>query len=158
MMRLSDEMPGEQFDALLEEYELLLRRLFEQLGARDVDVSGDTATAAFVTARDAVLAAVAAERAVATHEWPHGAPLSVSVGLDSAEAESAAAGAALVCSELCDAAEGGQIFLSQATASLLADEDLGELSLRDLGEQRTRRTDRSVRAYELVLPAPAAAS
>jgi class 3 adenylate cyclase len=49
----------------------------------------------------------------------------------------------------------GQIFLSQATAALLEDEDLGELRLRDLGEPRTRRTQRAVRAYELVVPSAA---
>jgi class 3 adenylate cyclase len=56
---------------------------------------------------------------------------------------------------LCDAAEGGQIFMSQATASLLEDEDLGELALHDLGERQTRRTQQAVRAYELVVPSAA---
>jgi class 3 adenylate cyclase len=56
------------------------------------------------------------------------------------------------CAELCDTAEGGQIFLSQATAALLEDQELGELLLRDLGQQQTRRTQRTVRAYELVVP------
>jgi hypothetical protein len=41
--------------------------------------------------------------------------------------------------------------VSPATARLLGHEDLGELSLRDLGEQQTRRTQRAVRAYELVV-------
>jgi hypothetical protein len=40
--------------------------------------------------------------------------------------------------------------MSQETAKLLQDEDLGELSIRDLGEQQTRRTQRAVRAHELV--------
>jgi class 3 adenylate cyclase len=59
--------------------------------------------------------------------------------------------AAARCAELCDAAEGGQIFMSQETANLLQDEDLGGLSIRDLGEQRTRRTQRVARAHELVV-------
>ena len=53
---------------------------------------------------------------------------------------------------LCDAAEGGQIFVSQATASLLEDEDLGALWIRDLGMQQTRRTRQAVHVYELVVP------
>ena len=57
------------------------------------------------------------------------------------------------CEELCDAAEGGQIFVTQAVAGLLEDEDLGELVLRDLGEVPLRRSDRKARAYELVVPA-----
>jgi class 3 adenylate cyclase len=56
------------------------------------------------------------------------------------------------CADLCDTAEGGQIFMSQATASLLEDEALGDLEVRDVGEVQTRRTERPVRAYELVFP------
>jgi class 3 adenylate cyclase len=118
-----------------------------------VEVSGDSALAAFSTAKQAVLAAVAAPRAVAAHEWPHGLRPAISAGLHSGQAGiGSIASAAVRCSELCDTAEGGQIFMSQETASLLQDEDLGELSIRDLGEQRTRRTRRAVRAHELVVP------
>jgi hypothetical protein len=43
--------------------------------------------------------------------------------------------------------------MSQETAKLLQDEHLGGLSIRDLGEQQTRRTHRAVRAaHELVAP------
>jgi class 3 adenylate cyclase len=60
--------------------------------------------------------------------------------------------AAARCSELCDAAEGGQILMSRETANLLQDDDLGELSIRDVGEEQTRRTQHAVRAHELVVP------
>jgi class 3 adenylate cyclase len=60
--------------------------------------------------------------------------------------------AILHCGELCDTAEGGQVFLSRATASLLEDEDLGELAIRDVGVRETRRNRGEVRAYELVFP------
>jgi class 3 adenylate cyclase len=75
----------------------------------------------------------------------------MSVGLHSGEAAIGWIGpAALRCEELCDAAEGGQTFVSAVTAGLLEDENLGELRLRDLGEQQMRRSGRSIRAYELV--------
>lgn len=146
MMRLAAQLRADDFEAVLGEYQGLLRCVFEERGGRDVELSSDTASAAFPTARQAALAAVAVQRAVAAHRWPHGLTLAVSVALDSGEA------ALERCSELCDAAEGGQIFLSQATAGLLDDEDLGELRLRDIGDVETRRTARSVRAYELVVP------
>ncbi len=80
----------------------------------------------------------------------------MSVALHSGEAGIGWVGPAVLrCAELCDAAEGGQIFMSQATASLLEDEDLGELSVGDLGEQETRRTHEAVRVHELVAPAVA---
>jgi class 3 adenylate cyclase len=153
MMRLMEELPPEHFGALLNEYQRVLPRVLEEMGGREVDVVWDSAMAAFASAKQAVLAAVAAQRAAATHNWPYGLRPAISVGLHSGEAGVGWVGpAAMRCAELCDAAEGGQIFVSQATASLLEDEKLGELVLRDLGDQKTRRTQRAVRAYELVVP------
>ena len=146
LMRLARELEPDVFDALLDEYQRLLRQVLESSGGRDVDVDGDTAMAVFPTAREAALAAVAAQRAVAAHEWPHGRELAMSVGLDSGTAVAR-------CEELCDAAEGGEIFLTQAVSSLLEDEDLGDLVLRDRGEVPLRRTDRKIRAFELVMHA-----
>ena len=59
--------------------------------------------------------------------------------------------AALRCAQLCDAAEGGEIFLSPHTARLLEHVELGDLRLRDLGFRETRRTREQVRAFELVV-------
>jgi class 3 adenylate cyclase len=146
MMRLARELPPEDFGALLEEYQGLVREVLERTGGRAVEVADDTITAVFATALGAALAAAAAQRALAAHEWPHGLKPEMSLALHSGD------GAALRCSELCDAAEGGEIFMSEATARLLEDVDLGELSVRDLGERQTRRTQRTVRAYELVVP------
>lgn len=154
MMRLSRELAPEVFSALLQEYDRVLRGVLERKGGREVDVTGDTAVAAFPTAKQAALAAVAAQRAVAAHEWPHGRGLAISVGLHSGVAALGwAEEAERRCSELCDAAEGGQIFLTPAVSSLLEDEDLGESFLRDLGEEPLRRSGQKVRAYELVVPA-----
>jgi class 3 adenylate cyclase len=151
MMRLAGELAPDVFDALLEEYQRLLRQVLESMGGREVDLDGDTATATFPTAKEAAHAAVAAQRAVAAHEWPHGRELAMSVGLDSGTAE---VGPAVTrCEELCDAAEGGEIFVTQAVSSLLAEEDLGDLVLRDRGDVPLRRTDLKIRAYELVMPA-----
>jgi class 3 adenylate cyclase len=156
VMRLSRELTPAHFGALLSEYQRLLGELFERMGGREVEVSGDSAIAAFPTAKQAALAAVAAQRAVAVHEWPEGLRPAVSIALHSGEAGVGWVGpAALRCSDLCDAAEGGQIFMSTATAGLLEDEDLGELFVRDLGEQQTRRTHEAVRVHELVAPSVA---
>jgi class 3 adenylate cyclase len=151
MMRLVDELPPEQFGALLNELQALLRRVFEDAGGREVEVAGDSAVAAFPSPKQAVVAAVASQRAVATHRWQRRQPAAISVGLHSGDAGVGWIGpAALRCSLLCDVAEEGQIVLSPATAGLLEDENLGELSVHDLGEQPTRRTGELVRLYELV--------
>jgi len=151
MMRLSQQLAPEQFEALLHEYQRLLRGLFEGMGGHDVEVSGDSVVAVFSTAKEAALAAGAAHQALAVHKWPTGPRPAISVGLDSADLVGEAARR---CSDLCDAVEAGQIFLSPATASQLEHEDLGGLKLRDLGERRTRRTERTIRAYELLVCPP----
>jgi class 3 adenylate cyclase len=141
MMRIAGELEPERFDALIEAYQRVLTGLFEELGGQNVDASGDTVTATFAIPTEAASAAVAAHRAVAALDWPDWPRPGVSVGLASDEAG---------CSDLCDAAERGQTFLSPEIAPLLGGEDLGELEVRDLGEQLTRRTSRPVRAYQLV--------
>jgi class 3 adenylate cyclase len=72
MMRLSRELTPDLFEALLSEYQRLLRRLFEETGGRQVAVSGDSALAAFPTVKPGRACAVAAQRALAAHEWPQG--------------------------------------------------------------------------------------
>jgi len=151
MMRLFQEIPQEQFAALLNEYQRLIPRVLEEKGAGMVDVTSDAVIAAFPSPKQAAHAAIAAQRAVRSHEWPYGHRPEVSVGMHSGEAAIGWIGpAAMRCEELCDAAEGGQTFVSPVTAGLLEDVNLGELSLRDLGEQKTRRSGRSIYAYELV--------
>jgi class 3 adenylate cyclase len=150
VMRLAKEMPPEHFGELLGTYHGLLRDLLEEMGGREVETVFDTAMAAFPTAKRAALAATAAQRAVDTYEWPHGVKLSMSVGLHSGEAGVGWVGPAVNrCMEFCDTAEGGQIVMSEATARLLDDEDLGGLTVRDLGNQRARRMESAPHLYEL---------
>ena len=152
MMRLADELAPETFDALLEEYQHLLRQVLESMGGRNLDFASDTAMAVFPTAKQAAFAAVAAQRAVAAHQWLHGRELAMSVGLDAGAAEVGWDGPVVArCAELCDAAEGGQVFVTRAVSGLLDDEDLDAAVLRDLGEVSLRRSDRKIRAYELVV-------
>jgi class 3 adenylate cyclase len=151
MMRLAMELPPDVFGALLADYQRLLCGLLEGLEGREVDAVHDTVTAAFPTAREAVVAAAAARKTFAAQEWPEWPEPGISLGLHSGEAGVGWAGpASLHCAVLCDAAEAGEIFLSQVTAGLLEGQDLGALFLRDLGERRTRRGDRAVRAWELL--------
>jgi class 3 adenylate cyclase len=152
MMRLSRELSPEHFGVLLSDYRRLLVDLFVRSGGSEVETAFDSALAAFPTAKQAAFAAVAAQRAVAAHEWPKGSKPAISVALHSGQAGIGWVGpAALRCAELCDTAEGGQILMSQATASLLEDEDLGALLIRRLGPQQTRRTGETVHAHELVV-------
>lgn len=154
VMSLSRELQPEVFGSFLNDYQRLVQGVLEEMGGQEVEVGADQVVGAFPTAKQAVLAAVAAQRAVADHGWPEGLkPPTVAAGLHSGEAGVGWIGpAARRCAQLCDAAEGGQIFLSQAVSGLLEDEDLGELLLRDLGERLTRRGGDPIHAFELVYP------
>jgi class 3 adenylate cyclase len=153
MMRLLRELPHEHFETLITDYRRLVSQVLTEAGGRRVEMAGDSVAAGFATAREAIAGGVAAQRAVATHDWPYGVSAAISVGVHSGEAGIGLLGPAILrCQELCDAAEGGQIFLSQATASLLEDETLRDLLIRDVGEREMRRTRGAVRAYELVFP------
>jgi class 3 adenylate cyclase len=69
MLRLMRELPAEQFGALIAEYQRLLPEVLERNGGQELDVAGDSVTAAFASPRDAVAAAIVAQRAVTEHEW-----------------------------------------------------------------------------------------
>ena len=140
MMRLSRELEPEVFRALLEEYQQLVQDVLGSMGGEEASAEDDTVVAQFPTARHAALAAVAAQRAVAAHDWPHERPLAMSAGLDSGEH------AVDRCHDLCDAAEGGQIFMTPAVSVLLEGEDRW---IRDL-RRRFAAARAPCGAYELV--------
>jgi class 3 adenylate cyclase len=155
VIRLLRELSPPVFGALVNEYQRLLRDVMERMGGRQFEVFQDTAIAAFPTAKEAAFAAAAAQHAVATHQWPHKRDVAISVGVHSGEAGIGWLGPAMFrCEALCDAAEGGQIFLSSSAAALLEEEDLGDLAIDDLGEQVTRRSGSRVRAFELLARTP----
>lgn len=137
MMRLRERLDSAEFEALLGRYQRVVSDHFEASGGCDVEASGDTVVARFERADDAAAAAVAVHGVLAALQWPGWPRPGASVAIASDES---------VCEDLCDTAELGQTFVAESTARLLADR-----ALRDLGEARTRRTDRPVRAYELTL-------
>lgn len=152
-VRMARELPPDRVAPLMQDYQRLLEDVFEEHGGREIDAAADMVAAAFASPREAVAAALAVQQAVESHLWPEGMNVAVSVGLHSGEAGVGWIGwASMRCALICDIAEAGQIFLSQATAALLDEDHPGTLSVRDLGEQPTRRTGDRVHVYELVRP------
>jgi len=139
---------SEAFDALLVEYHRLMQRVLHDAGGREFEFAFDSAMAAFPTARHAALAAVAAQEALAQHDWPVAKPLEMTVALHSSEAGVGWLGPAVYrCAELCEVGRGGQILLSHATAALLGDQELGKLCVRAVGKARVGGEKQ--RVYEL---------
>ena len=150
-IRTARELPPDRVAPLMDDFQRLLGRVFEEHDGREIGGAGDMVAAAFATPRQAVAAAIAAQRAVASHVWPEEMRVAISMGLHSGEAGVGWIGwASMRCALICDIAEGGEIYLSAATAGLLEDEGLGKLTVEDRGELKTRRTGDLVHVYELL--------
>ena len=65
---------GEGYDGVLSTHRRLMRDTFTERGGVEIDTQGDAFFFAFPRARDAVAAAVEAQRLHAVEEWPEGKP------------------------------------------------------------------------------------
>jgi DNA-binding NarL/FixJ family response regulator/class 3 adenylate cyclase len=145
------------YGAVMGDHERLLRAAWADAGGHELDADGDSFFVAFRRPRQAVDAAVAAQRALAAHGWPEGVELRVRIGVHTGEATPAGdqyVGLAVHrAARICDAGHGGQILVSETTRSLLEDEEaeLDGLELRDLGHHLLKDFDRPVRIYQLAI-------
>ena len=143
----------ERYGAVLGDHQSLLRGAFEAHRGYEVDTQGDSFFVAFASARDAVLAAVEGQRALLSHDWPEGVEIRVRMGLHTGQAVAASGrytGLAVHrAARIGAAGHGGQILVSQATQTLLEDEEEDlQIQLLDLGEQHLKDLDRPVRLYQ----------
>jgi len=145
------------YAAVMRDHERLLRTVWAEADGRELDADGDSFFVAFRRPRQAVAAAVAAQRALAEHAWPEGVELRVRIGVHTGEATPAGdqyVGLAVHrAARICDAGHGGQILVTETTRSLLEDEEteLEGVELRDLGHHVLKDFDRSVRIYQLAV-------
>ncbi len=146
---------GERYTHVLSECRQILRAAFGQWSGNIVDTQGDAFFVVFARATDAVSAAVAAQRALASHVFPHGAVVQVRMGLHTGEPQRTAEGYVGLdvhrAARVMSAGHGGQVLLSQVTCSLV-EQDLPEgVSLRDLGVHRLKDLGRPMHLFQLVI-------
>src|SRR6266700_3593052 len=124
---------GEQYSRVLAQCRQVLRTAFQQFHGHEVDTQGDALFFAFARATDAVSAAVAAQRALASHTWPEGVAVRVRMGLHTGEPQPTAEGYVgldvHLAARVMNAGHGGQALLSQTTPHL------GEHRLKDLQQK-----------------------
>ena len=125
---------------------------------------GDSTLSAFGRATDAVAAALAVQRALATEPWPEAIQLRVRAGMHTGEAQVDGGdyfGAAVNrAARVRGLAAGGQVLLSRATAELVMDHLPDGVTLLDLGSHTLKGLARDEQVYELCsedLPRPAPA-
>ena len=146
----------ERYVQVLAEHRRLVRAAIVGQAGHEIDTQGDAFFVAFASAKQAVLCALEVQRALAGHEWPASASVRVRMGIHTGHAtpvEGAYTGLAVHrAARICAAARGGQVLLSQATQTLIEDdeEELG-FALTELGERRLKDLDRPVRLFELIV-------
>ena len=145
---------GDRYAEVLATHHRLLRTAIQDAHGHEMDTQGDALFAAFPRARDALLAAVAAQRAVQGHPWPDGIAPKVRIGLHTGEPLSGETGYVGMdvhrAARIAAAGHGGQILVSDVTHGLVA-RDLPEgVSLRDLGEHRLKDLAHPHRLFQVV--------
>ncbi len=139
--RLLQEL-GDDYGQVVADHRRLLRDVFQAAGGSEVDTQGDAFFYSFPRARAAVGAAVAGQRALASHQWPRGADVRVRMGLHTGEptvGDEGYVGLDVVrAARICSAGHGGQILVSETTRALVGNELPDGVSVRDLGRQNLK--------------------
>ena len=147
----------ERYPQVLAEHRQLVRAAIAGQGGHEVDTQGDAFFVAFAGAKQAVLCALEIQRTLAGHDWPAGAPVRVRIGIHTGHAvpaEGVYTGLAVHrAARICAAARGGQVLVSQATQTIIEDEEEEPgFTLADLGERTLKDLDRPVRLFQLAAP------
>jgi predicted ATPase/class 3 adenylate cyclase len=145
---------GDRYPELLARHRELLRAAFAEWCGFEVDTAGDSFFVTFARAREAVSAALAAQRALAAHVWPDDGHVKVRMGLHTGEGKVHGNGYVGVdvhkAARIAAAAHGGQVVLSHATEQLARATLPEGTSLRDLGEHRLKDLAGAERLFQLV--------
>lgn len=147
---------GEKYAQALEEQRVIMRAAFQQFGGYEIDTAGDGFFVAFSRAQDGVLAAMAAQRQLAAHQWPESETLAVRMALHTGEPMATTTGYVGVdvhrAARLCAAGYGGQILLSETTRQLVATNLPADVTLRDLGVHRLKDMQQGEHIYQVIVP------
>ena len=135
------ERLGERYASLLADTRRLVRTAIADAGGQLIDSRGDELFVAFQEAKNALAAAIQAQRGLAAHEWPEGARVRVRMGIHAGEpvvGEDGYVGLDVHrAARITESGHGGQILLSEQARRLLPEaevKDLGSHRLKDLAE------------------------
>jgi predicted ATPase/class 3 adenylate cyclase len=146
---------GDRYGQALSDHRALLRAAFTAWHGREISTEGDSFFVVFESAGEAVGCALAAQRALAGHEWPGGDAVRVRIGLHSGEPdrhEDNYIGMDVHrAARIAGTAHGGQVVLSEATLHLASPLPDG-VSVRDLGFHRLKDIRAPERIYQLAGP------
>ncbi len=147
---------GDRYGEALSAQRSIVRAAVSSYGGREMGTEGDSFFVVFESATDAIQCSVAAQRALAAHDWPGAIAVRVRMGLHTGEPsrhEDGYIGLDVhLAARIASAAHGGQVVLSEATRLLVASRLPTDLSVRDLGPHRLKDIEAPERLYQLVAP------
>jgi predicted ATPase/class 3 adenylate cyclase len=145
---------GDRYGEALSAQRALMRTVVSASCGQELEAAGDSFFVVFESAGDAVRCCVAAQRALAGHDWPRGEAVRVRIGLPSGEParqEDRYVGLAVHrARRIAATAHGGQVVLSDVTRQLLESQLDADVSVRDLGWHRLEDIEAPERIYQLV--------
>lgn len=147
--------------ALLARHHAILRGAIETHHGAVFRIAGDSFSAAFHTASDALAAAIDAQRLLYAEAW-NPAPIRVRMGVNTGTAKakgldnlgSAYEGYSTLArvARVMALAHGGQILLANSTSELVRDNLPADISLRDMGEHKLKGFISAERLWQVVAP------
>jgi len=146
---------GDRYGQALSDHRALMRTAFAAWHGREISTEGDSFFVVFGSAVDAVACALAAQRALAGHDWPGGDAVRVRMGLHSGEPARYEDGYIGMdvhrAARIAATAHGGQVVLSEVTRQLASPLPTG-ISVRDLGFHRLKDIAAAERIWQLAGP------
>ena len=131
----------------------IMREEITRWHGTEIGTGGDSFFVVFTSATDAVGAALAAQRRLASYHWPDAAKVRVRMGLHTGQPtrhEGDYVGMDVHrAARIASSAHGGQILVSATTAQLIADQS-AELQLKDLGWHRLKDIPEPERILQLM--------
>jgi class 3 adenylate cyclase len=146
---------GDDYLDVLSGHRRIVRDSFAARDGVEMDTQGDAFFFVFARARDALAAAVDAQRAHAAVEWPAGVTVRVRIGLHTGEPaihEEGYVGLDVVrAARICTVGRGGQILLSETTRALVGSGLPEGVTVFPVGQRHLRGIDEPERVYEVAI-------
>jgi class 3 adenylate cyclase len=152
--KLLQELGDEAYGRASADHRRIVREAFGARGGAEVDTQGDAFFFSFARAREAVTAAVEAQRALRDHDWPAATALRVRMGLHTGEPQVGDEGYlgldVVRAARIAAAGHGGQILVSETTRALLGNQLPDGVVVRDLGNANLKDVQHE-HVYELAV-------
>jgi predicted ATPase/class 3 adenylate cyclase len=147
---------GERFAPARARMRDVVRAAAARTGGTEVDWAGDGVFLAFSSARSALAAVVAIQRALADEPSPSDEALRLRMGIHTGEPTLGDEGYVgmdvVVAARICAAAHGDQVVVSRATRDLAGDEPVPGGSYKPLGRHRLKDVPGGTQLFQLLAP------